>query len=111
MALTLALAGCAGSGRTVRERELTSSVRPEMRLVAAEGFHFVGHFYYMLESGYHGDRYVFADTAGQALRRLLVVQFAEVPAGSTENYHVNLAYGDSIGGQIGRASRRERGEP
>jgi hypothetical protein len=97
LVLALALAGCAGSGRTVQGRQLTSPARPEMVLVAGEGFHYIGQFGYALAGGFQGERYIFADTAGRALRRLLIVQFEQI-SGSTEVYHYNLENGETIGG-------------
>lgn len=69
-----------------------------MVLVAGEGFRYVGQLRYVLAGGFHGERYIFADTAGTALRRLLIVQFEQIAAGSPERYHYNLVSGDTIGG-------------
>ena len=77
--------------------ELTSHSSPPVRLKVQTGFTYLGRIKYAIDSTFEGERYIFADSEGKQLRRLVIVQFEHFTPASHDIYHYDVDGGQQIG--------------
>ncbi|HEX3069234.1 MAG TPA: hypothetical protein VHX14_11750 [Thermoanaerobaculia bacterium] len=85
------------SGRSVRGLTLHSPRLPSADIHIQKGFRYLGRFSYSLDSGFEGERFVFADAQGTSLHRLVIVHFEQVKSGSAEVYRYDFGSAEKIG--------------
>ena len=96
-AILLVLSVGATRERHVQGLTLISESSPKTRLIVSPGFNYEGRLAYTLD-GFEGERFVFVDAKRATLRRLLIVQFEQVAASSSEIYRYDLRAGREMGG-------------
>jgi hypothetical protein len=94
---SLAAAASAPATRCVDDCILVSTGYPEIRFRVDHDFVYLGRFSFQLSQKASGERFVFADTDGRTVQRLVIAQFEGFLPGVAETYNYDFTRAIQLG--------------